>query len=178
MKTHKVLQWTLVLTLGALLMAGCGAKGSPAATPAPVPRTSKPAPVQPAPTKQNTNALSEAGYKAACQQIEVSDLTKNGDSQRGQMVKITGQVLVMDFPQETGTGKTPTGIILSVEDAANTLDSGLLPVYITYQGSTDAFIYDTVTAYGVVYGSYDYSSPQIKNKTLPRIDAQYLEKAQ
>ena len=32
--------------------------------------------------------------------------------------------------------------------------------------------------YGVVYGSYDYASPLIQKKTLPWVDAQYLEKMQ
>ena len=149
---------------------------SPAAVPTPNRSASAPVPTLPAPTTQNSGTLSEADYKAACQQVAVSDLTKNAASRKGQLVKITGQILVMDFPQETSTGKTPTGIILSVKDDANTLASGLLPVYITYQGSTDSFIYDTVTAYGEVYGGYDYESPQIKKKTLPRIDAKYLEK--
>jgi hypothetical protein len=177
MNTQRASRWIPILTLVALLLAGCaGSPQSPATIPTPNRSTSVLMSTPPAPTTQDPGTLSEADYRAACQPVAVSDLTKNADSQKGQLVKITGQILAMDFPQETGTGKTPTGIILSVKDDANTLASGLLPVYITYQGDTDSFIYDTVTAYGEVYGSYDYESPQIQKKTLPRIDAEYLDK--
>ena len=177
MNTQRTLQRTLILTLVVLLLATCStAPESPTATPAPSPLTSTPAPVPPAPTKQNVGTPSEADYRAACQQVAVSDLTKNADGLKGKLVKITGQILVFQETRDPNTGKTSTDLILSVKDDAHTLPSGLLPVHIAYQGSTDSFINDTVTAYGMVYGNYDYESPQIQKKTLPRIDAEYLEK--
>ncbi len=115
-------------------------------------------------------------YKAACRQVPVSDLTKKADQYKGKKVKYTGQILVMDFPQETKTGKTPYGIILSVKDDTHVLPSGVLPVYVTYNGSTDSFIYDNVTVYGEVYGNFEYKSATIQKKTLPRVDVKYLEK--
>lgn len=121
---------------------------------------------------------SEAGYKAACRQVTVADLTANPNKYKGQKVTYTGQILAMDFPQKTSTGTTPTGLILTVTDDSHVLPSGILPVYVTYQGKTDSFIYDTVTIYGEVYGSYDYKSTTIKQKTLPKIDAKYLDKLQ
>ncbi|RQW83848.1 MAG: hypothetical protein EHM79_15200 [Geobacter sp.] len=121
---------------------------------------------------------SEAAYKAACRKVTVADLTSNPNKYKGQKVTYTGQILVMDFPQKTATGTTPTGLIITVTDDSHVLPSGLLPVYVTYQGKTDSFIYDSVTIYGKVYGSFDYKSVTIKQKTLPRIDAKYLEKQQ
>ena len=177
MNMKGALQWTLGMALAVSFLAGCGGKPArPTTTTRQVPLTSIAQPDPSTRTSQNIGELSEADYKAACQEVSVSDITKRADSQMGQLVKITGQILVMDFPKETSTGETPTGIILSVKDDAHTLPSGLLPAYVTYHGSTDSFIYDTVTVYGVVYGNYDYGSAQIKKKTLPRIDAQYLEK--
>ncbi len=118
----------------------------------------------------------EADYKAACRHLTVADLTGNPNKYKGQKVTYTGKVLVMDFPQKTSIGNTPTGLIITVTDDSHVLPSGLLPVYVTYQGKTDSFINDTVTIYGEVYGSYDYTSATIKQKTLPRIDAKYLDK--
>jgi hypothetical protein len=120
---------------------------------------------------------SDAEYKAACQELPVNDLAKEPGTFKGRKVKYTGKVLVMDFPKDTAQGKTPTGLILAIADETHALAGGQLPVYVTFAGSTDAFIYDTVTAYGEVSGSYDYKSPMIKEKSLPWVEAKYLEKS-
>lgn len=124
-------------------------------------------------------APSEASYKAACQDVAVAELTKNADQLKGRKVKYTGKILAMDFPikDDAGKKKTPFRIILSVEDPSKVLESGLLPVFVTFTGETDAFVYDTITVYGVVYGNDNYESMNIKKKLLPRVDAKYLEKS-
>lgn len=123
----------------------------------------------------STKPLSEADYKAACKSMPVSQLTQNADSQKGTLVKLTGQILV--FEETTGANGKTTRLIIAVDDEAKTLPGGQLPVYIAYQGSINQFINDTVTIYGEVYGNDVYASPQIKEKTLPRVDAKYIEKA-
>jgi hypothetical protein len=123
----------------------------------------------------NNNSLSEKDYKAACKEIAVSDLTKTADSIKSKLIKITGKVV--SFEETTGNDNSKiTKLIIGVDDPAHTLPSGVLPVYIVLQGTTDSFINDTITAYGEVYGNDSYKSPQIKEKTLPRIDAKYIEK--
>lgn len=124
---------------------------------------------------KTTATLSEDEYKAACRQVGVSDLTKNADGRQGQLVKMTGRIVVYE-EKTRGDGKA-TRIIISVKDDTYTLPSGILPLYVTYRGSIDSFINDNVTIYGRVYGNDDYESPQVKKKTLPRVDAQYVEKA-
>lgn len=114
---------------------------------------------------------SAEAYKAACRQVPISDLTKNADQYKGKRVKYSGQILVME-----SSGKTPYKLILSVTDNARVLPGGVLPLYVTYGGNTDGFIYDHVTVYGEVYGSAEYESAAVEKKTLPRIDAKYLEK--
>jgi hypothetical protein len=78
--------------------------------------------------------------------------------------------------EETEGAQKSTRIIISVTDASHTLPGGLLPVYVTYLGSIDSLINDTVTVYGQVYGNDDYESPQVAKKTLPRVDAKYVDK--
>jgi len=124
-------------------------------------------------TTTNNDKLSEADYKAACKQVTVGELTKNADGEKGQLVKITGTIVVYE---ETSGDDIITHIIIAVKDDTFTLPSGQLPVYINYHGSIDSFINDTVTIYGEVYGNDDYESPQIDKKTLPRVDAVYIEK--
>ncbi len=125
--------------------------------------------------KATVKALSMSDYKAACAEVPVADLTKDANRFKSKKVKYTGKILVMDFPQKTSSGTTPTGIILSVNDDSHVLPSGVLPVYVSYKGTTDSFIYDTITVYGDVYGEYTYKSATIKEKELPRIDAKYID---
>ena len=125
--------------------------------------------------KSSAKAPSMTRYKASCTEVPVGDLTKEANKYKGTKVKYTGQILVMDFPRKTGSGTTPTGIILSVKDDSYVLPSGVLPVYISYKGTTNGFIYDTITVYGDVYGEYSYKSVSIREKKLPRIDARYIE---
>jgi hypothetical protein len=115
----------------------------------------------------------ETHYKSNCQDLAVKELTKDPETYKGRRVKYTGKVLVMDFPKDTAQGRTPTGLILIVTDETDTAAS----VYVSYAGSTDAFIYDTVTAYGEVSGRYEYKSPMVKEKSLPWVEAKYLEKS-
>jgi hypothetical protein len=123
-------------------------------------------------TNNTSNTLSEKDYKAACLPIPIGELTNNADSKKGQLVKLTGQIVSFE---ETSGDDTITRIIIAVNDETNALPSGLLPVYIVFHGSISAFIYDNVTVYGEVYGNDDYQSPQIAKKTLPRVDAKYIE---
>jgi hypothetical protein len=125
------------------------------------------------PTITNNDQLSEADYKTACKEMPVSELTKNADGEKGQLVKITGKILVYE---ETQGDDFITRIIIAVEDEIFILPSGQLPVYVRHLGRIDSFINDTVTVYGEVYGNDDYESPQIKKKSLPRVDAKYIEK--
>jgi hypothetical protein len=129
-------------------------------------------------TVAHSQRQSESNYKADCQEVPIGDLTKNPDQYKGKRIKYTGQILVMDFPEETESGGTPYGLVLSIVDESHALPSGVLPVYVTYHGDTDSFIYDNVTVYGSVYGQFEYESATVQKKTLPRIDAKYLEKVQ
>jgi len=114
--------------------------------------------------QSNNPQLSEAGYRAACREIAASELTDHADADRGSYVKVAGTVVV--YETDLGAAAT-TRLIISVTDPTNRLGSGKLPVLVSYQGKTSAFINDTVTVYGQVYGNFDYQSAQIAKKTLP-----------
>lgn len=117
--------------------------------------------------------VSEADYKAMCEPIAVSELTENADTEKGKLINVTGSIVVY-FEETDDKGKI-TSIIIAVKDDTNILPSGQLPVYISYYGSTSAFINDTITIYGEVYGYDVCPSPQIDEATLPRVDAKYIE---
>lgn len=121
----------------------------------------------------SSKPLTQTDYKKACQRIAVDQLTKNADSKKGELVQLTGQILV--FEETTGSDEITTRLIIAVDDKTNTLPGGQLPVYILYKGRISQFINDTVTIYGEIYGNDVYKSPQIEAKTLPRVDAMYIE---
>jgi len=151
----EILPALLVSLLGGVLLPACGARKA---------------------TAQASKGASETAYKTACQDVSVNDLTQRTEAFKGKKVKCTGKVLVMDRPKETGTGRTPTSLILSIADDTHAISSGQLPVYVTFEGSSDTFIYDTVTVFGEVTGSYNYQSPVIKGKVLPWVQAKFMEK--
>lgn len=124
-------------------------------------------------TDNNTDILSEDDYKAECELMPASELTENADIEKGKLIEITGDVVIY-YEQTDDEGKI-TSIIIAVNDDTYTLPSGKLPIYISYYGSTAAFINDTVTIYGEVYGYDVCPSPQIEETSLPRVDARYIE---
>lgn len=120
--------------------------------------------------------LSEADYKAICKEIPISKLTEKPDMYVGQNVKYKGQVLIVTYDDgEDETGKTATSLVLVVNDSSFTLESGLLPLYVIYNNTTDAFVYDEITIFGEVYGNDTFESSTIQEKTLPRVNAHYIE---
>jgi hypothetical protein len=119
--------------------------------------------------------LSEADYKAMCKEIPISKLTENPDVYVGQNVKYKGQVLIVTYDEEDETGKTATSLVLTVNDSSFTLESGLLPLYVIYNNTTDAFVYDEITIFGEVYGNDTFESSTTQEKTLPRVNAHYIE---
>lgn len=117
-------------------------------------------------------SLSEEEYVSSCEQVAVSALTERADDMTGRQVTITGQILVWEVREDAGT---VTHLIIAVDDPINTLPSGQLPVYVVYRGTIKSFIYDTISIYGDVYGNDVYQSVAIQEKTLPRIDAKYID---
>jgi hypothetical protein len=122
-----------------------------------------------------SNDLSESDYKAACQEIRVSELTQQADADKGKLVRLTGKLA--SFEQIGNHAPYQYNLIIYVTDDAHTNSSGLLPVLATYEGTTDVFIYDTVTIYGEVYGSFAYKGVQKSSTvTYPRVDARFVVK--
>lgn len=111
------------------------------------------------------------------QDIPISDLTASADDYKGKQVTYTGRVVVIQFPEETQSGDGQYGLILSIQDDTHVLESGQLPLYVAYSGQTEAFISDTVTVRGVVYGNFEYKSKSatIRTTTMPRVDADSIE---
>jgi hypothetical protein len=123
-----------------------------------------------------SDSLSESDYKAACTEIPVSELTQQADADKGKLVRLTGK---LESFEQIGTGNGPHqyNLIIYVTDDAHTNSSGLLPVLATYQGTTDVWIYDTVTIYGEVYGNFAYKGVQTSSTvTYPRVDARFVVK--
>lgn len=123
-------------------------------------------------SESNEN-LSEQEYEDICRDIPVNELTENADDLKGELVVITGDVVV--YYEESDDDGRITSLIIGVEDESNTLPSGQLPVYISYQGLTAAFINDNITVYGEVFGTDICPSPQVQDSDLPRIDARFID---
>ncbi len=119
-------------------------------------------------------AVSEADYRAMCKEIPVAELTNNPKDYIGQKIKITGEVLVMEDTKDRESGESKTMLVLGVNDPSSTSSSKKLPVFISYVGSTSAFIYDIVAVYGDFYGTDTPELKAIEKKTLPRINAKFI----
>lgn len=120
------------------------------------------------------DAVSEADYKAMCKEIPVVELTNNPKDYIGQKIKITGEVIVMEEAKDQESGERKTLLVLGVNDPSSTSSSKKLPVFISYVGSTSAFIYDIVDVYGNFYGTDTPDLKAIEKKTLPRINARFI----
>lgn len=117
--------------------------------------------------------LAEEEYRALCKPLPVAELTTHTEILTGRLVSMTGEILVWEEREDDGN--VTTHLVLAVEDPAMTLDSGQLPVYTVYAGRIASFIYDTVTVFGEVYGVDVYESPVVSAKSLPRVDARFID---
>jgi hypothetical protein len=123
---------------------------------------------------KESNAVLEPDYKAACKEIQVGELTNNTKAYIGQKVKVTGYVVVFEESGDQKGGVENTALVIGVNDTSGTLPSGKLPVFISYDGATSAFINDTVTVYGEFHGNDTPELKTIEKKTLPRINARFI----
>jgi len=123
---------------------------------------------------KESGSVSQDDYKAACKEILVVELTNNPEDNIGQKVKVTGEVLVFEETENQKSGGKNTMLVIGVNDASSVPLGGKLPVFISYIGTTSAFIYDIVTVYGNFYGNDTPKLKSIQEKTLPRIDAKYI----
>lgn len=119
--------------------------------------------------------VSEAEYKAMCEEIEFDILARNPDNYEGQMFKFTGEVIqVME-----GTGTVDVRLnVTAVTDEYFEWVTYEDTIYVTLnfpEGSDKILDYDIITVYGVCTGSYSYSSIFGAQVTLPRIEAMYYE---
>jgi hypothetical protein len=114
----------------------------------------------------------DAEYLAQCAEIPVSELTARAEELKGRQVTLTGQILVWEEREDEGK---VTHLIVTVDDPTKVLPSGILPVYVVIPGTIRSFVYDTISIYGEIYGNDVYESIAIRAKTLPRIDARYIE---
>lgn len=123
---------------------------------------------------KESDAVSQADYRAACKEIPVVELTNNPTAYAGQKVKVTGEVVVFEESGNLKSGGKNTILVIGVNDPSSALSSGKLPVFISYVGSTFAFINDKVTVYGEFYGNDTPKLRSIQKKTLPRINAKFI----
>ncbi len=123
---------------------------------------------------KESNAVSEADYRVACKEIPVVELTKNTTVYVGHKIKITGEVVVFEETSDQKSGGKNTMLVIGVNDPSSVSSSGKLPVFISYVGTTSAFINDIVTVYGDFYGNDTPELKSIEKKTLPRINAKFI----
>lgn len=124
--------------------------------------------------EKESKAVSEPDYKAACKEIPVAELTNNAKAYIGQKVKISGYVVVFEESGDQEGGVENTALVIGVDDPAGILPSGKLPVFISYDGATSAFVNDTITVYGEFFGSDTPELQTIEKKTFPRINAKFI----
>jgi hypothetical protein len=123
---------------------------------------------------KESNAVSKPDYEAACKEIPVGELTNNTKAYIGEKVKVTGNVVAFEEYSDQNDRVINTSLIVEVEDTSGTLPSGKLPVFISFDGATDAFGQEIVTVYGEFQGSDTPELQSIKTETLPRINAKFI----
>ena len=117
--------------------------------------------------------VSEAEYKAMCEEIAFDPLARNPDNYEGQMFQFTGEVIQV----AEGNGYTNLRMnVTAVDDGGWTCYEDTIYVLVkTEEGSDRILDYDIVTVYGICTGSYTYESIFGEQITLPGIEAMYYE---
>ncbi|MDO5835805.1 MAG: hypothetical protein Q4P17_04790 [Methanobacterium sp.] len=107
-------------------------------------------------------AESESDYKASCKSISFKELEKNPDGHSGERVKYTGEVV--QIMENYGVSS------IRMDVGSNFGDT----IYVSYPGTTSAVEGSTITVYGVVDGSYTYTSQAGWEISLPKVTAKYI----
>jgi len=107
-------------------------------------------------------AESESDYKASCKVISFKELEKNPDGHSGERVKYTGEVV--QIMENYGVSS------IRMDVGSNFGDT----IYVSYPGTTSAVEGSTITVYGVVDGSYTYTSQAGWEISLPKISGKYI----
>ncbi len=118
----------------------------------------------------DTTCNNVAMLKTTAKKVSYAELSKNPDSYKGTSVKFTGQIL--QILESNGQGV----IRLSVTNLGYGTWSSDDVVYVTYTGHNDFVNGDVVTVYGVLQGSYTYTSQANYQITLPSMEACDVEK--
>lgn len=109
-----------------------------------------------------TQVESESDYKASCKVISFKELEKNPDGHAGERVKYTGEVV--QIMENYGVSS------IRMDVASNFGDT----IYVSYPGTTSAVEGSTITVYGVIDGSYTYTSQAGWDISLPKVNARYI----
>lgn len=110
-----------------------------------------------------TPVESESDYKASCKAISFKELEKNPDGHAGERVKYVGEVV--QIMENYGVSS------IRMDVGSNFGDT----IYVSYPGTTSAVEGSTITVYGVVDGSYTYTSQAGWDISLPKVSAKYIE---
>ncbi len=109
-------------------------------------------------------------YKNSCNELNISQVSKDPFSLVGQKVKVNGQIQKKEEFEQFG--KIRTSIVLKVPE--------LSPnpyILVSYATTTPFKQDDMITAYGeYYYPAKDETVPELKNKDLPVIRTVYIEK--
>lgn len=110
-------------------------------------------------------------YKNSCNELNLSQISKDPKALIGKKVKVTGQIYNKEEFEDYL--KTRTNIILKVPEL-----SPYPYILVTYTGTLPFKQGDNITVYGkYYYPAMDATVLEIKNKPLPNILAGYIEKA-
>lgn len=123
---------------------------------------------------KESNAVSETDYKTACKEIPVAELTNNTKEYIGEKVKVTGNIVAFEEYSDKNGRVVYAALILEVKDISGTLPSGTLPVFISYNGATNAFGSETMTVYGEFLGNDTPELQSTEKEILPRINAKFF----
>ena len=128
------------------------------------------------PTVTHPN-VSELTYKLMCEEIEFSQLARNPDSYKDQMMRFTGEVI--QVVEGSGAVDIRMNVTLVNEDSNWSYYDDTIYATVRIEDSADRILEgDIVTIYGVCCGAYSYKSILGTKVTLPKIEAMYYEIAE
>jgi hypothetical protein len=160
-KTSKATWWVLgIIVFLLLVIIGSASNNEPSSqSPASTAQTTVPPVVTACSNFQNSQA----------KKISFANLNKDPNSFNGIDAEFTGQIIQI----QESDGQGMIRLDVTKEDYGW---SGTDIIYITYTGHNDFVENDVVTVYGVLQGSYTYTSQSNYQITLPSMEACSVEK--
>lgn len=119
--------------------------------------------------------MSEADFKAACEEFEYKDLMRNDADYVGKKIKVKGEVVQVVYESEDGTGESQYRVSTKPDEFDDGYFDDDIVLYFTRGDAPKLLEDDIVTIYGEVSGTESYTTVLGANVTVPVVTGAYID---